>query len=140
MHLILAVESTDKGHSRFKDWLQTNFKQINPQTGTPTTPVPREIRFYNIVTRKEVVQNLVNQLSPWEKIELLSGRSFSKFMRFLCSVLPFDLISPSVSYVEGEKDTIRRNKWDMNNMGGPLYIQFVGTLPDLQNENGEDML
>ena len=146
-HLILAVESTSKGHQSFVKWVKDKheYSYKNEETGEEkkNRPIPREIRFYNLVVKRNVIPELIDDLSWWNKLDMLSGRSFQRFLGLIRKFLPFD-----IPYVPKKEDThsieqihnYRNNMWPMAEMGGPLYIQIIGTLPDMINDEGEDML
>ena len=125
-----------QGHENFKKWAHSNFAyEYEGKDGLrQTRPLFREIRFYDCIIKRQAVQHFIDDMSIHSKDELLSGGKFDKILKLIRSLLPFDI--PILPKKEDRKAT----NWNMHMMGGPLYIQFIGTMADMVNENGEDML
>lgn len=146
-HLLLAIDATPASQIKIPEWLNRTFsyEYTNPKTKEvkSSRPIVREVRLYEVVIKRDVIPQFVADLSLWQKIKLGSGVSFSKFYSLIKKFIPFEIpdIKDPLDYMTIEQiHTKRKDLWNMQRMGGPLYTQVIGILPDMINEDGEDML
>jgi hypothetical protein len=146
-HLILAIDANTPSHDKIPDWLHRNFSYTYTNEKTKetysTTPIVREIRLYEVVIKRNAIGDFLKDLSLWQKITMLSGANFTKFYSLIKRFIPFEIpqLKDARAYWTEEECSKRRDeKWNMQKMGGPIYIHPIGILPDMINEDGEDML
>jgi hypothetical protein len=146
-HLLLAIDTSPQCHKDIPEWLNRKFSYTytNEKTGETKSsrPMVREVRLYEVVIKRNVIPQLLDDLSLWQKIKLGSGVSFSKFYSLIKKFIPFEIpdVKDPMDYMTIEQiHNKRKDLWNMQRMGGPLYIQPIGILPDMINEDGEDML
>ena len=137
MHLFVAVDGGEGQQKDFPRFLHSiPLKDLN---GTWTTRcVCREVRLYDIIVDERNLEDLIPILKTHEKVSL-SGRAISSAISLISKFFPFLSPFDTSKYPRhgGERDKV----WWREQIGGtPPYMMFLGYVPDIKNEKGEDML
>jgi hypothetical protein len=137
MHLFVAVDANEQSHKLFKPFIQTI--ALKASDGTTTHACVREIRLYNIIVNERNLPELMPILKTHEKVSL-TGRGINIAMSLISKIFPFLTPIDTSKYERhgGMQDKI----WWREQMPEslPPYIMFIGSIPDIKNEKGDDML